>query len=65
MINPGLVLIGFWTTGPWSENGLFLRDPPEPTGEEPEDADFEAPKIYELVFFLFLFVFKKHVFTAR
>ena len=27
----------------------FLRDPPEPTGEEPEDADLEAPKIYELV----------------
>lgn len=27
----------------------FLREPPEPTGEEPEDADFEAPKIYELV----------------
>ncbi|XP_070548103.1 dynein axonemal heavy chain 8-like [Ptychodera flava] len=27
----------------------FLRDPPEPTGEEPEDADLEAPKIYEEV----------------
>ena len=26
------------------------RDAPEPTGEEPEDADLEAPKIYELVF---------------
>ncbi|CAF0723345.1 unnamed protein product [Didymodactylos carnosus] len=25
----------------------FLRDVPEPTGDEPEDADFEAPKIYE------------------
>ena len=28
---------------------LFSRDPPEPTGEEAEDADLEAPKIYELV----------------
>ncbi|XP_077985364.1 dynein axonemal heavy chain 8-like [Glandiceps talaboti] len=27
----------------------FLRDPPEPTGDEPEDADLDAPKIYELV----------------
>jgi dynein heavy chain len=26
----------------------FLRDAPEPTGEEDEDADLEAPKIYEL-----------------
>lgn len=25
----------------------YLRDPPEPTGEEPEDFVFEAPKIYE------------------
>ena len=25
----------------------FLRDAPEPTGEEGEDADLEAPKIYE------------------
>ncbi|CAF0880138.1 unnamed protein product [Rotaria sordida] len=25
----------------------FLRDAPEPTGEEAEDADLEAPKIYE------------------
>ncbi|CAF4402891.1 unnamed protein product [Rotaria socialis] len=25
----------------------FLRDAPEPTGDEPEDADFDAPKIYE------------------
>lgn len=25
----------------------FLRDPPEPTGDEPEDFCFEAPKIYE------------------
>ncbi|KAK3736698.1 hypothetical protein QZH41_011488 [Actinostola sp. cb2023] len=27
----------------------FLREAPEPTGEEPEDADLDAPKIYELV----------------
>ena len=27
----------------------FLREAPEPTGEEDEDADFDAPKIYELV----------------
>lgn len=27
----------------------FMRDAPEPTGEEGEDVDFEAPKIYEQV----------------
>ena len=27
----------------------FLRDPPEVTGDEPDDADLEAPKIYEQV----------------
>ncbi|CAL8275103.1 unnamed protein product [Lota lota] len=27
----------------------FLREPPEPTGDEGEDAAFDAPKIYELV----------------
>lgn len=27
----------------------FLREPPEPTGDEAEDADLEAPKIYEPV----------------
>ena len=27
----------------------FLKDAPEPTGDEPEDADLDAPKIYELV----------------
>ena len=42
----------------------FLRDPPKPTGDEPDD--FEAPKIYEPVrkplflssylFFLLLFL---------
>ena len=26
-----------------------FRDAPEPTGEEPEDADLDAPKIYEMV----------------
>lgn len=25
----------------------FLREPPEATGDEPEDFDFSAPKIYE------------------
>ncbi|XP_066028864.1 dynein axonemal heavy chain 5 isoform X2 [Pocillopora verrucosa] len=25
----------------------FMRDAPEPTGDEPEDADLEAPKVYE------------------
>lgn len=28
----------------------FLRDIPEPTGDEPDDFVFEAPKIYEKVF---------------
>lgn len=28
----------------------FLREMPEPTGDEPEDTLFEVPKIYELVF---------------
>ena len=32
----------------------FLRDPPEATGEEGEDADLEAPKIYEPVSWLTL-----------
>uniref|UniRef100_A0A8C8RGD8 Dynein axonemal heavy chain 8 n=1 Tax=Pelusios castaneus TaxID=367368 RepID=A0A8C8RGD8_9SAUR len=27
----------------------FLRDMPEPTGDEPEDFVFEAPKVYEMV----------------
>jgi dynein heavy chain len=25
----------------------FLREPPEPTGDEPEDFVFESPKVYE------------------
>lgn len=25
----------------------FLREAPEPTGDEPEDFDFDAPKTYE------------------
>lgn len=28
----------------------FLRDEPEATGEEPEDAELQAPKVYEEVF---------------
>ena len=28
---------------------FFLRDAPEPTGEEGEDADMELPKVYEPV----------------
>lgn len=28
---------------------LYYRDPPEPTGDEPEDFEYEAPKIYEPV----------------
>ena len=27
----------------------FMRDPPEATGDEPEDEEIEAPKIYEMV----------------
>ena len=27
----------------------FLREAPEPTGEEEDDADLEAPKIYEII----------------
>ena len=27
----------------------MCRDPPEPTGDEPEDFEYEAPKIYEHV----------------
>ena len=27
----------------------MYREPPEPTGDEPEDFVFEAPKIYELI----------------
>lgn len=29
----------------------FLREAPEPTGDEPDDADLEAPKVYEMVSF--------------
>ena len=28
---------------------LLYREAPEATGDEPEDADFETPKVYELV----------------
>ncbi|XP_074645893.1 dynein axonemal heavy chain 5-like [Tubulanus polymorphus] len=27
----------------------FLRDAPEPTGDEPDDADMDAPKVYEAI----------------
>ena len=27
----------------------FMREPPEPTGDEPDDADLDTPKIYEQV----------------
>ena len=33
----------------------LLRDAPEPTGDEPDDADLDAPKIYELVIIANLF----------
>lgn len=33
----------------------FLREMPEPTGDEPEDTTFEVPKVYELVFIFRLF----------
>ena len=33
---------------PWFYFAHF-RDAPEATGDEPEDADFDAPKIYEPV----------------
>ena len=41
------------------------RDPPEPTGDEPEDFEFEAPKIYEHVSILKLTsqVHATHVFV--
>lgn len=39
----------------------FLREMPEPTGDEPEDTMFEVPKIYELVF---TFTFKESFFGS-
>lgn len=32
----------------------FMRDAPEPTGEESDDAELDAPKIYEMVSRIFL-----------
>lgn len=32
----------------------FLRDAPEPTGEEEDDACLDAPKVYEMVGSIFL-----------
>ena len=44
----------------WSHACLHHRDPPEPTGDEPEGYDFEAPKIYEHVrFFGIIGVFRQ------
>ena len=32
----------------------FLREAPEATGDEPEDADLDAPKVYEQVITLIM-----------
>lgn len=40
----------------------FLREPPEPTGDEPEDFSFEAPKIYEEIPTWEFFIEKLHSF---
>lgn len=32
-----------------TSNLTCFRDPDEPTGDEPDDADLETPKIYEAV----------------
>jgi len=34
----------------------FMRDPPEPSGEEADDTDIEAPKIYEEVCHVFSYL---------
>ena len=49
----------------------LYRDAPEATGDEPEDADFETPKVYEVVrthqcsyqsyFFIFVTVLSRFV----
>ncbi|XP_067233367.1 dynein axonemal heavy chain 5-like [Chanodichthys erythropterus] len=39
---------GLLEQGPWEEYFVdFLRDAPEMTGDEPEDAEVETPKVYE------------------
>ena len=38
-------LVQHVTDDPWFVS--FLRDAPDVTGDEPEDADFDAPSIYE------------------
>ena len=38
----------------------FLQDAPEPTGEEADDADLDAPKIYEQVGTSFILVWDGH-----
>ncbi|VDN95862.1 unnamed protein product [Rodentolepis nana] len=40
----------------------FMRDPPEATGDEPEDFDFSAPKVYEPVTDLSVLVSKLNQF---
>lgn len=40
----------------------FLREMPEPTGDEPEDTTFEVPKIYEMVL---IFIFKRDFWTTH
>lgn len=34
---------------------IFIRDAPEPTGEEGEEIEMETPKIYEAVCIVFIF----------
>ena len=36
---------------------IHLRDPPEPTGDEPDDFEFVAPKIYEIVSCMYMYIF--------
>ena len=39
----------------------LFRDAPEPTGEEVDDSEFDAPKIYERVSVLYIYrVFQKN-----
>ncbi len=42
----------------------FLRDPPEATGDEGEDAEVEAPKIYEPVSYNSLFPFLSFIYQV-
>ena len=52
--SPTLSTFSGINTGKTFNHALLLlmfpnRDPPEPTGDEPEDFEYEAPKIYEPV----------------